>query len=200
MANGLEIIAAPFDVYLAPYGTAMPAINAAPAGNWFKLGSAGSKNYDESGVKVMHDQKIDLVHTLGRTGAAKALRSQEGTKIVFTLLDLTLEQYRKVLNDVAVSVVNAASGVPGSKRIPIRRGLSVAEYALLVKGAVSPEGSGWSMQYELPRGYVDGSPDVVFVKNKAAGLQFTIAALEDYNAVDGEEFGVLRVQSADALP
>jgi hypothetical protein len=193
-----EIIAGPIDLYLAPVGTAFPLVNAAPAGAWVKLGNQASKNYAESGVKVKHDQKIAKVHTLGRTGAARAFRDQEGLEVMVDVLDLTLEAYRRALNDAAITVVAAAAGVPGSRVVPLRRGLSVTEYALLAKGGFSPDGAGWSMQYEVNRCYVDGNPEPVFVKNKAAGLALTFSVLEDLNAAAGAEFGYLRTQNADA--
>jgi hypothetical protein len=136
----LELISGPFDVYVAPVGEAFPDVDTTPAGNWFKLGTNGAKNYDEGGVKVKHGQKLSKVFTLGSTGPRKVLREQETMVVSFTLLDLSPEQYAKVLNDAAVSSVAAAAGTPGYKKTALRRGSSVSEFAVLVKGAVSSEG------------------------------------------------------------
>lgn len=198
MSQGLEIIAAPFTVWLAPVGEAFPYVHAQPAGNWVKLGTSGDKHYTEEGVKVAHEQEIEQVHTLGRTGPVKALRVKEGLKISLSLLDLSVEQYRRALNDVAITEVDAAAGIPGSRNIPLRRGLTVAEYAVLVKADVSSEGDGFASQYQVHRAFMDGSPELVFRKNEPAVLLLALVALEDEDAADGEEFGKLVVQDADA--
>jgi hypothetical protein len=194
----LELISGPFDVYVAPVGTAFPDVDEAPAGGWFKLGSGGAKDYDESGVKVKHGQKLSKIFTLGSTGPRKVLREQETQMVSFTLLDLSPEQYAKVLNDAAVTAVAAAAGTPGYKKMALRRGTSVSEFAVLVKGAVSTEGDGFSSQYQVPRAYMASEPEPVFEKGKIAGLAVELEALEDPNAADGDEFGHLIVQDADA--
>lgn len=199
MAQPFEIIAAPYTVYLAPVGEAMPDVGAVPAGNWFKLGAAGAKNYSEDGVSVQHAQSIELFRMLGATGPVKASRTSEDLKVSFVLHDLTLEQYRKVLNDLTVSATAAGSGTAGIKSMPLLRGLEVAEYAVLVRGDVSPEGEGFASQYELPRMIVTSEPEVVFRKNEPAGLAIELTALEDSDAAAGSEFGRLVVQAADAL-
>ena len=192
-----EIIAAPFDVYLGPVGETMPAIDAVPGGNWVKLGTSGKKSYSEDGVTVEHSQEIEQVFTLGRTGPVKAFRTKEGLRIKVTVLDLTLERYRRLLNDVSITTTAAGSGTAGHKAIPLTRGLDVQTLALLVRGDVSPDGASWKSQYEVPTVYVDGSPEVVLKKGEPAGLAFEFVALEDTSASSGQEFGNLRVQHAD---
>jgi hypothetical protein len=195
----LQLISGAFDVYVAPVGEAFPDVDEAPAGNWFKLGTGGAKDYDEGGVKVKHGQKLSKIFTLGSTGPRKVLREQETQVISFTLLDSSPEQYAKVLNNAAVTAVAAASGTPGYKKTPMRRGATVSEFAVLVKGAVSTEGDGFSSQYQVPRAYMAAEPEPVYEKGKIAGLAVELEALEDTNAAAGEEFGHLVVQSADAL-
>jgi len=199
MSEPFEIIAGPYTVYLAAVGEAFPNVDAVPAGNWFKLGTNGAKNYGEDGVSVDMPQTIEEHYGLGSTGPIKAYRTREGLKVTFTLHDLSLEQFRKALNNQAVSTVNAASGVPGSKSIPLRRGSDVELYTCLVRGDVSPEGDDFKSQFQIPKGYVSGSPKLVFVKGQPAGLAFEFTALEDLDAAAGEEFGKLVVQNADAL-
>src|SRR4051812_15829673 len=98
MAAPYEIIVAPLTVYVAPVGTAFPAVNAAPGGSWFKLGTNGTKNYDEKGVTVTHSESLATFTPAGGTAARKAFRTQESLTIEFELVDLTIEQYAKVLN------------------------------------------------------------------------------------------------------
>jgi hypothetical protein len=195
----LELISGPFDVYVGPVGEAFPDVDTTPAGNWFKLGTGGAADYDEGGVKIKHGQKLSKVFTLGSTGPRKVLREQETMVVSFTLLDLSPEQYAKALNDAAVTSVAAASGTPGYKKTAMHRGSSVSEFAVLVKGAVSSEGAGFSSQYQIPRAYMAAEPEPVFEKGKVAGLAVELEALEDTTAASGEEFGHLIVQDADAL-
>src|SRR5436309_688644 len=89
---------ADIDPDVAAYATAFPAVNAAPGGSWFKLGTSGTKNYDEGkGVSVSHDQTLNPWTPAGGTGARKVFRSAESLLIDFELIDLTPEQYAKIL-------------------------------------------------------------------------------------------------------
>lgn len=197
MGAPFEIIAGPVDVYLAPVGTAFPDVSADPAGNWVKLGTAGKKNYGEDGVTVTHEQEIEEFRTLGRTGPVKAFRTSEGLKISLMLHDFDLDHLKRALNDNTVTAVAAGSGTAGVNKLPLLRGLDLSEYALVLKGDFSPEGEGWASQYQVPRVYEGGSPEVVFKKGEPAGVALEFIALEDPNAATGEEFGYLVVQSAN---
>jgi hypothetical protein len=194
-----EIIAAPFKVYAAPVGEAMPAINATPAGNWALLGTSGDKNITEDGVTISHPQTLEMFRMLGTTGPVKAVRTEEDLSLSFVLADLTLEQYKHVLNLGSVSTVAAGVGTAGYKHLPIRRGLDVSERALLIKGP-SPYGDGWNLQYEIPRAVHSGEPEVVFQKGEPAGLLFEFMALEDPAAAsDNLRFGRIVAQNASPL-
>src|SRR3972149_1711190 len=198
-AKPYEIIAAPFKAYLAPVGEAFPDVDTTPAGNWVLLGTSGDKNITEDGVTVSHPQTLEMIRMLGSTGPLKAVRTEEDLLFSFVLADLTLEQYRHVLNLGSVSTVAAGSGTPGYKHLPTRRGLDVSERALLIRGP-SPYGDGWNMQYECPRAVHTGEPEVIFSKGEAAGLLFEFMALEDPAAAsDSLRFGRIVAQNATAL-
>lgn len=197
--NPYEIVAHPFTVYWAPVGESFPAIDAAPAGNWKKVGTSGNRNYAE-GVTVLHPQTIELVRPGGSTGPVKALRTEEGLIVRFTLWDMLLEQYKMALNSNAVSTTAAGSGTAGYKEVPTYRGLDVSTLALLVRGDASPEGAGWKTQYEIPVCFENGSPEPVFQKGAPAGLALEFMALEDPDAASASaRFGRLVVQHQTAL-
>lgn len=201
MPAPFEIIAAPFTAYFGPLGEAFPLIDAAPAGNWVKIGTSGAENYDEEGVSVGHDQEIKEVRSLGSTGAIKAFRDSEGLAIGFTVWDVTLESYALGLNSNTVTTTAAGSGTAGFKEMPFYRGQSVATMALLVRGDVSPYGDAMKMQYEVPYCYLSSSPEVVYRKSDPAGLAFEFRALVDPNAAsDAAKFGRLLAQHQAALP
>lgn len=188
MAAPMEIIVAPLTVYVAPVGTAFPAVNAAPGGSWFKLGTAGTKNYDERGVTVQHDEQINTFTPAGSTAPRKAYRTSEGFGLEFDLVDLTIEQYAKILNDATVTTT---AGPPAIKDINLLQGLTVKTLALLARG-VSPVNETLAAQYQVPIVYEAASPSPVYSKGAPAALTVRFQALED----DTLGFGKLVVQTA----
>jgi hypothetical protein len=192
-----EIIISPFEVYLAPVGEAFPAVEDVPAGNWALLGTNGKINRSEDGITVTHNQTLNPHRTDGTTGPVKVTRSEEELLISMMLEDLSLEQYAKALNNVAVSDTPAGGGAAGFRDITLRQGPDVALFALLCRGK-SPYGDWWNMQYQVPKVYQNDNPAPVFNKSGAAGLKFTFAALEDLSAATEEErFGKLVAQDSN---
>lgn len=194
-----EIIVGPLTLWLAPVGTAFPLIDVAPAVAWVKVGTSGDENYTEDGVKVSHNQTIDQVRSLGSTGPRKATRGSEDLMIGVTIMDLTLEQYLYGLNGNTVTTTAAGTGTAGFKKVGLRRGLSVARHALLVRG-VSAYNEAMSAQYEVPICYQSASPSLTYSKRGAAGIDLEFTALEDASASsDVERFGRLIMQHQAAL-
>ena len=110
MPAPFEIIAAPYTVWAAPVGEAFPAIDAAPAGNWAKIGTSGDESYSEDGVTVAHSQTTETTRVAGTTGPRKAWRTAEDLMVRFTILDISLEHYKQALNGNAVTTTAAGSG------------------------------------------------------------------------------------------
>lgn len=188
-----EIIAAPAKIWVAPVGTVFPAIDAEPNQNWTLLGKSGDKNISEEGVTISHPQSVEIFRALGSTGPRKVVRTEEDLMISFTLLDLTLEMYRRLLNQNALTQIEAASGVAGVKKLALQRGRIVNRFALVARGP-SPYGENWNMQYKVPIVVEMGEPEVVFQKGEPAGLLFELQAVE--HELDG--FGELEAQFAQA--
>lgn len=176
------VVGAPFQVWTAPTGTAFPLITATPGVAWEQLGINGNKSMHEDGITVRHPQTVNRIRPLGSTGPIKAVRADEDMEIEFTLLDLTLEAYSAALSQQ--TVVDTG----GEKTLAPYRGFTIPEVALLARGP-SPYDETLNMQYEIPRAYTEGAPEVVFVKADVAGLQFLFVALSDPDADEGEEFG-----------
>jgi len=195
-----EIIAAPFDVWVAALGEAFPLIDAAPGGGWTKVGTNGNKNISEDGVTVSHEESIEEFRMLGATGPIKASRTSEGLSVSFMLHDITLEQYRAALGFNALTTVAAASGTAGYKWAGLAKALDVAERAVLIRGP-SPYGDSWNLQYQVPRAYVRSEAEVVYQKGEPAGLEITFVALVDLDAAtEAEQFGRIVAQHAAPLP
>lgn len=195
MPAPLEIIAVPFIVYAAPVGESFPLLDAVPGGNWVKIGTNGDLSYPDSGVTIVHEQSVNLIRVLGDTGPIKAFRTEETLRIQFTILDVSLEQYRYALNFNTITDTPAVPATSvGFRKIGLGRGPNPAQRALLVRGEKgSPYLDEQPAQYEIPRASEIGSPSVIMQKGTPIGLALEWVALVDPNAAsDDERFGVLR--------
>lgn len=92
-----QILAGPADVYLAATATAFPAVNAAPSGSWTAIGRT------EGGVTARHTQTVNPLTADQYTGPVKAIRTEEGLEVEFSVVDLTLENYALVMNSTTVT-------------------------------------------------------------------------------------------------
>ncbi len=196
-----EIIGAPLTLWVAPVGTAFPAIGAAPSSPWVKLGTNGDRSYESGGVTVTHGKTYDKVRTAGASGPIKAFLSEEDLMFGVTLLDLSLEQYQVALNGNTITTVAPAAGQPGTKKIGLSEDVGrTKEYALLARG-LSPYNEALAMQYCVPRCYQSGAPAPVFRKGgTGAGLQLQFEALEDLSATNAQErFGYILAAHLAAL-
>lgn len=197
MSKPFEIVAAPFTVYVAPLGTAFPALGVAPAAPWIKLGTSGDRSMSEEGVTVAHGQEINQVRTAGSTGPVKAFRTEESLVISLTLLDISLEQYALAFDGNTVATTAAGVGTAGYKALKLYRGVNVDAVALLVRGDASAYGDGMQSQYEIPACFQSGSPEPVYTKGEPAGLALEYTALEDPDAATPDaRFGRLLMQHA----
>ncbi len=184
-----EIVTGPYEVYIAPVGESFAAVTAEPpGGNWVLLGTSGADSTTEDGVTISTPETIERFRSLGGTGTRKAFRTEEDFIVAFMLADMTLEEWVRVLN------FNTVSTDSDDRTIPLYKGLDVATRALLIRGNdKSPYGTGFNMQFELPRVMPTGAPEVVFVKGVPANLAVEFEALEDLNpASDSERFGRIR--------
>lgn len=173
-----EIIAAPFEAWLAPVGTAWPDLDAVPGSDWVKLGTSGDKSMSEDGVSIAGSQSLSYIRTLGGTLPRKAFRAEEGMVVTFTILDMKLEQLRNAFNGNAVTDTAAGDSTPGYRSLNLERGQSVTQKALLLRGP-SPYMADGNMDFRLPRVVHEGEPEIVFKKDEPAGVLLQFQALDD---------------------
>jgi hypothetical protein len=198
-ATPYEIIGAPFTLWVASVGTAFPNVDVNPAVGWTKVGTSGDLNYMDEGVTVEHSQSINFFRAAGDTGSRKAFRTEEDCMVRLTLADLTLEQYKLALNGNSLTPVAEASGIPGTKKLGLSRGLTIDTRALLVRGP-SPYMADGIAQYEIPVAVQTGKQQLVYRNGQPAGLALEWTALVDPNAATSDErFGRLIAQTAAAL-
>lgn len=187
---GLEV-----ELYLAPHGTASPAVDETPLAPWVKVGKNGHLNYTQDGVTVTHEQSTSEFKPLGSTVPVKSWRVSEGAKFGVTLADLSIEQYAKALNDAAITTTAAGPGVAGTKAIDLYRGSTINNYAFLLRFP-SVEMEEGAAQYAVPKVYQSGNPSPVFKDDGPAALALEFAVLYD-NTAD-HPCGELVVQTDDA--
>jgi len=197
MTAPFEIIAGPITAYQAAVGEAFPVVEVTPAGNWAQIGTSGDQNITEDGVTIAHPDEQEMFYSLGGTGPRKVFRVREGLIVRFILADLSLEQYRHVLNSNAVADTAAGGGFAGFRSLDMYRGSSVAQFALLLRGTFSAYGASWNSQFQIPVCSMAASPEPVFVKGVPAALAFEFVTLEDPNAAtSADRFGKIVVQDA----
>ena len=178
-------------LYIAPVGTAMPALTATPSGAWVSLGET------DGGVTITKTRNREKFSSDQRTGTVKAVQTEEGLTVEVALHEATLENMAYAM-DNAVSVTAAGSGTIGKKTLKLHSGAGVTEYALLFRGN-SPYGN-YPGQYCLPRGYMDDDVESEFVKDGKTLIPIKFEALEDLNAsTEADRFGYVEYQHAAAL-
>jgi hypothetical protein len=183
-----EQLVGPLTVYVGPVGETVPAVNATPAGNWVELGSTDGEQ------SIQHGGALTYFYDNDHQGPVKATRPQEDIVITFTLVGLTLEHYARILDQV--SDVSSDAGPPATKTLPLKRGATPNEYALLFKGsALSPYGA-YPGMYVIPRGVFDGEPQPAFSKEDRAALEVEFHVIEDDDQSDADRLGWLVVQTA----
>lgn len=189
MAAPFEIMAVPFWAYLAPAGTEEPDIDDTPPSPWAVLGLRGPDEYDESGITVTHGQEVNVYRGLRGTVPVKAFRTSEDLTVGFTVNDLTLETYGKILNN------NQVSDEGSSRVLSLYQGDQVSTYALYLRAVDGPYTDGGAVSIWIPKVYQSGSPAVVHRKGTPAGLALVFTALLNLDAAsDDERVGVIRAQ------
>jgi len=176
MAAPFEVIAAPYDCYVAPLGTAFPALDAAPAVAWKLIGTAGSRNQTDTGVTVTNSQTVGEFTPGGSTVVRKRWRQAEGLTVALAIADMSVVQYANAV-DAAVTVVAPGTTQAGESHFEMFRGTQVAAYALLVRG-ISPFNDAFVAQYEVPSVHQMGSPAPNFSKQNPSELALEWHAYE----------------------
>lgn len=191
MTEPYEILVGVGTIYVAPAGTAMPALTAAPSGTWVSLGET------EGGVTVRKTQNIETFSSDQRTGKVKAVRTEEGVEIETNAHENTLENLANVINGTVTDTA-AGSGTIGKRSLKLHSGAEVTEYAVLYRGD-SPYGN-YPGQYYVPRGYFDDDVEMEYTKDGKTLIPFKFIALEDLDAAtEADRFGVVEYQDAAAL-
>ncbi len=187
---------APFDqldglavtIYLAPVGEAVPAVNAAPAGNWIEFGETDGEQ------SLQHKGALTYFRTNKYQGPRKAVRPVEDVVFTATIVSLTLENYARILDRVADVV--AAGGPPAIKTMPLERGRFPNQYAMLIKGEIMSPYGAFPAMYVVPIVVLDGEPTATIARDGRVGLEIQATAIVDTTQTAGKQLGWMVAQTA----
>jgi hypothetical protein len=132
-----EILAARYNLYVAPAGTAIPDLaDGAPGGAYTRLGKNGYRNITRDGVLFGDERSYEKFRGLGSAYFTKAFLTDGDIKLEATLADFRLEMLRYAFNDNNVTAV--AAGGNFVKKIGLTMGLNPVPFRVI---AYSAEGS-----------------------------------------------------------
>ena len=189
-----EIVVGPLEIWLAAAVEAEDSVSATPSGNWGKVGTSGDENYTEDGVTITHSQTVQEHRAVGATGPLKATRTEESLTIAFTLMDMSIAQLTKLLNNTTKST----DTTPNIDYIGLRRGPDITVLSAIARGTgLSPSGA-YNIQLYVPRCYNKlGDISPVFNKGTPVGCAAVFSALEYQSAATEEQrFGRWVVQTS----
>lgn len=179
-----EIIVGPAEVYIAPVGTAFPAVTAERpavlAAGWTLIGTAGSRNYSEDGVILRQNRTINPIRVLGSIAPRKQVISEQTFEVEFNVVDLSPEAialgYGADVADIVESGGNTSFSIPTSP-VPLT-------FAILVRvEGQSPLVDGGNTQWQIYQAVQGGSGEGTFSKTAAFAQGHLWSAIENS---DGE--------------
>lgn len=174
----------PWDVWIAPYGTAEPTDAGEPDEDWTELGETDG---DQS---VAFRETITEFYSNKRRAPGKSIRTDEGYDVSVTVVDSTLEMIAYMLNDPVNIQDNGTS-----YRLPLARGQAPAQWALLLRDPQgSPYDSDKASHIYIPLAESRGAPTITRGRNQRLQLPMMFHAMWDDSQAEGEELGWMTVQ------
>ena len=188
MATGTPYaqLVGPFTIYIAAYGATEPSVSSTPdTATWVELGcTEGDQTIENTGP-------ITYFYDNCHQGPVKAVRPQEDLKIMFRLIDMTLENLGRLRQSVS-----AVTSSGTTKKLPNKNGFTLTEYALLIKGAADSPYGNFPGQNFIPRGVFEGEGSRVRSKTARDAVDVVFVALEDDAQTAGDELGWSSVQTS----
>lgn len=175
------ILVGPARVYAADVGTAFPTVaTATPPGPWVDLGRS------DGATRVQFTQTIVPITVDQETGALKAVRTAETLKVGFNLVEATLENFKRVLNNLTVTTNAGVDKVMG-----FYQDVQVNQFALLVRfDSAYTANRG---QVEVPKCYQSAEPEISFTRENKSIITAEFSALIDDSQPVAERFGRIRM-------
>ena len=166
-----------------------------PATAWTPIGQGF---ISEDGLSADLANTITKVFVLKSTAPQRIYRTQEEPMIEFSLFEATMEALSIALHgsENQVTTVAATDSVIGKRSVPIQRGATVREAAVLFRSVspydTDPDTNSWHFQGYLPRGVFTKIGNFKFYKEQLA-LPLTFELLES----EANGLGQLSAQDAN---
>jgi hypothetical protein len=193
-----EVIGNPYEIWVAPVGTAFPDVDEVPDDIdplWAQFGVNGIDNQGDGGVTVtIGGGNVNKFTPAGRVLPVKGWRTEQNLMVAFSVVDTTVENLARILDDAAVTTTAPAAGVPGKKSVSLELPIELEYVALLARG-LSPydDGSGEMIaQYLFTRVSQEGDIAPVYQKGTPAELACEFAV---YGDVEGEDPALYEAQT-----
>lgn len=167
-------------VWVAPVGTAFPAVDETPAAAWFQIGTDGSKSYSEDGITLRRNVSVERIRTLGTTMVRKAAITEADFEVEFSVVDMAPDQVLLAMGGDEADVTNVPSavGVPGTDTIVVPTSPTPVQRAVLVRLDGSPAGPSFLTQVQIQVAIQTGGGEATMSKGNAMMFQHIWTALE----------------------
>ena len=179
----------PAKMYVAPAGTVIPALDAAPGGAWIELGPT------EGDQSITVGGGLEYWSDNNGTSEVTARRPETTVMATFTVVGLTQENVARILHSAA-NVTTGTSGALAVKEVGFERPYVPTEYALLMRGETDSPYGLWPAQTYLPRGSFDGDFEMTKGKNTRAEVECEFHALRDESQAVGKQLGWSQARSS----
>jgi hypothetical protein len=169
-----DIFVGSADVWVAPVGTAFPAIDAEPGSPWVLVGTRGAKQYSDSGLTIRSNITTNAIRSLGSILTIKNVRSDADFQVEFVVMDTTPDQLAISFGTDPSTIddnTDDESFAVNFSPIPLQR-------AVLVRTGQSPFGAGANSQLEIAAADQLGSAEGAFSKTEGLGFQHLWSAVE----------------------
>ena len=165
-------------VYLAAASTAKPTVTSTPGADWTELGPTEGEQSIQFGGPLVKFYDND------NQGPVKSVRPQEDPSVSFTVVNLTLENYGRIISTLS-SVVDLGS----SRELPIERGATPTRYALLLKTLTQSPYGLYPDQIYIPIAVNGSEPTETRSKGGSPGLACMFHAEVDSTQAAGKSLG-----------
>ncbi len=187
MANvaPFEILAARYNLYVAPAGTAIPDLSAgAPGGAYVKLGKNGYRNITLDGFFASNPMAYEKFRSLGSAYPSKFFRTEADAMLRVTLADMRLELVRFAFDQNNITATGAG---PYAKKLGLTVGLNLTPMRVIAYSAEGSPYGNFGARIVLRHAVCTAQQEFNFRRNGPALVQLQFEGMEEEGIEDEEE-------------
>jgi hypothetical protein len=136
-----EILVEDLECYVAPIGTAFPALTAEPVAEWKKVGKRGKESHSEAGSTITIGKTVSSFMSAGTPHALKTWVTERSFEAAFEVADLTPETLALLYDNRTVEGTK-------EKSVNLDGGFESHEFAAILRGT-SPLTEGKNLQFNV---------------------------------------------------